>query len=402
MKRIGFLSAGRQAGLSLIEIMVAMAIGSFLLLGIMQIFSSSSAAFRANEAGGRIQESARFGLDFLRRDLRMVGHLGCVNDRTHFAPGVVPTFFSTFFDAAAGESFGDAPLPLRFDLSIQGYEANGTQPGDAVDLEASPVAGAAADWSPSLPAEVAALSPLRGSDILVVRYFSAEAIRSYGPTRTVFSSPDPVTGEIEFFGDFEPFPVEANRFYGAADCQRARVFQLNAAAGVPGVASVSASTGANEVGFAAMESLDGFREFFAAESIVFYVGEGTGGEPALFRARLNNAGAWVGEEIVEGIETMQLLYGFDPALRDTTRDYMTADEVQAAGGTDIENWLQVSAVRVGLGIRNPGVANTPRLTTPLRLLGVELTAPDAADELLPRLRRTYESTISLRNRLRTI
>lgn len=389
-------------GLSLIEIMVAMAIGSFLLLGIMQIFSGSSAAFRANEANSRIQENSRFALDFLRRDLRMVGHMGCVNDRTHFAPGVVPTMQSTFFDAAGGDTFEDAPLPLRFDVSIQGYEAVGTEPGDALDIEAAPAVGAAADWSPVLPAELVALGPLAGSDIVVLRYFSAEAIRSYGPARTAFSTPDPVTGEFTFTATFAPFPVEPQRFYGAADCQRARVFQLTTSAGVPGVVSVLGATGSNVVGFEAMESLDGFREFFQAESIVFYTGIGTSGEPALFRARLNTAGRWVGEEIVEGVENFQVLYGFDPQLRDLARDYATATAVNALPGTDTAKWLQVASVKVGILVRNPGVASAPRAEQPFRLMGLQLQPPDAADEPIPRLRRPYESTVSLRNRLRTI
>ncbi|MBE5314212.1 MAG: PilW family protein [Xanthomonadales bacterium] len=392
----------KTRGLSLIEIMVALAIGSFLLLGIMQIFSGSSAAFRTNEANSRIQESSRFAMDFLRRDLRMVGHLGCVNDRTHFAPGVVPTLFSTFFDAAAGQTFTNAPLPLRFDLSIQGYEARNTQPGQLVNIAANPAVGAAADWVPALPAPILALNPLAGSDVVVLRYFSAEAVRSYGPARTTFTTPDPVTGQFTFNVSFAPFPVEARRFYGAADCQRARVFQLSTAAGLPGVVSVLGANGANVVGFGAMESLDGFREFFAAESVVFYTGRGVSGEPALFRARLANSGGWVGEEIVEGVENLQVLYGFDPQLRDLTRDYVTANTVDALPGADAAKWLQVSSVKVGILVRNPGVSNTQRAAQPFRLMGLSLQAPLAAQEPIPRLRRAYETTVSLRNRLRTI
>ena len=67
-------------GLSLVELMVALAIGLLLLLGLVEIFGASRAAFSSAEGSARIQENSRFALEFLRRDARMAGHMGCLNE----------------------------------------------------------------------------------------------------------------------------------------------------------------------------------------------------------------------------------------------------------------------------------------------------------------------------------
>ena len=62
--------------MTLIELIVAMALGSFLLLGAMTVFTRGQTAFRVNESTARLQEHARLALAFLEDDLRMAGHFG--------------------------------------------------------------------------------------------------------------------------------------------------------------------------------------------------------------------------------------------------------------------------------------------------------------------------------------
>jgi type IV pilus assembly protein PilW len=66
----------RQSGLTLIEIMVALAIGSFLIIGAVQIFSQSRHAFVVNESIARVQETAQFAMDTIEADLRMASNWG--------------------------------------------------------------------------------------------------------------------------------------------------------------------------------------------------------------------------------------------------------------------------------------------------------------------------------------
>ena len=66
----------RQTGLTLVEIMVALAIGSFLIIGAVQIYNQSRQAFVVNESIGRVQETAHFAMDTIEFDLRMASNWG--------------------------------------------------------------------------------------------------------------------------------------------------------------------------------------------------------------------------------------------------------------------------------------------------------------------------------------
>ena len=63
--------------MALIEIMIALLIGAFLLGGVLQIFVSSKQTYRMQEGLSRLQENGRFAMDFLARDIRMAGFWGC-------------------------------------------------------------------------------------------------------------------------------------------------------------------------------------------------------------------------------------------------------------------------------------------------------------------------------------
>ena len=68
-----------QSGISLIEIMIALLIGAFLLGGVLQIFIGGKQTYRMQESLSRLQENGRFALDFIGRDVRMAGYWGCLN-----------------------------------------------------------------------------------------------------------------------------------------------------------------------------------------------------------------------------------------------------------------------------------------------------------------------------------
>jgi len=65
-----------QSGLTLVEIMVALAIGSFLIIGAVQIYNQSRQAFVINESIARVQETAQFAMDTVESDLRMASNWG--------------------------------------------------------------------------------------------------------------------------------------------------------------------------------------------------------------------------------------------------------------------------------------------------------------------------------------
>ncbi|MGH8416672.1 MAG: PilW family protein [Pseudomonas sp.] len=69
-----YRSATRQRGLSLIELMVAMVIGSFLILGVTQIFISNQKSYLFQQGQVGNQENGRFALAILTQELTKAGY----------------------------------------------------------------------------------------------------------------------------------------------------------------------------------------------------------------------------------------------------------------------------------------------------------------------------------------
>ena len=397
-----------QSGVSLVELMIAVALSAFLLLGLIQVFSASRLAYQTTTGLARVQEGSRFATDFLQRDIRMAGHMGCSNDRARNArqPNA---FLDSFFLSNANRDAGNyaaAPFPLRFDVPIQGYEAAGTGRGGAVNVSAP--AGA---WAPALDASLTGstgLSPVPrpGSDILVLRIFSGDGAPLLADIRPAISQPGAVTIPAA-----SNALIEDGRYYGLASCDRAAVFQARGA-GTAGVFPVTAGGSNLAAGFNTSQGGGGppisdftanTTQLFRADAFVYYVGlRGADGMPSLFRARFVN-GAWgASEELVEGVDTLQLMYGRDTDRNGAIEDFVRADEVVAGAVTynDIaDRWRQVASVELGLVLRSPERAGSPDRDVgtngAVQVIGV--TVNSNANEAI--LRRPYETTIALRNRL---
>lgn len=69
-----------QQGFTLIELMIAMLIGSFLIIGAITVYSQSSTNYRVSESIARLQENARFALSMLEPDFRLVKNWGRHNE----------------------------------------------------------------------------------------------------------------------------------------------------------------------------------------------------------------------------------------------------------------------------------------------------------------------------------
>lgn len=72
----------RQAGFSLVEIMVALVIGIMMLLGISEIFVTASRSGVTGSDLARVQESGRIALELVSKEVRRAGYKGCVSSKT--------------------------------------------------------------------------------------------------------------------------------------------------------------------------------------------------------------------------------------------------------------------------------------------------------------------------------
>jgi type IV pilus assembly protein PilW len=397
-----------QTGVTLVELMIAVALSAFLLLGLVQVFSASRLAYQTTTGLARVQEGSRFATDFLQRDIRMAGHMGCSNDRARSARqpnAFVDSFFLTDAQRDAG-TYSAAPFALRFDVPIQGYEAAGTGRGGAVNVSA-PTGG----WTPALDPSLVGVgglnpAPRSGSDILVLRIFSGDGAPLAVDIRPAIANPTSVSipaGSNAL--------IESGRYYGLASCDRAAVFQARANA-TAGAFPVNAGASNLSTGFNTSQGGNGppisdftanTTQLFRADSFVYYVGlRGVDNMPSLYRARFTN-GIWgTSEELVEGVDTLQVMYGRDTDRNGAIEDYVRADEVVAGVTTynDIaDRWRQVASVELGLVLRSPERAGTPDRNVAdngaIQVIGV--TVNSNANESI--LRRPYETTIALRNRL---
>lgn len=69
-------SPADSRGMTLIELMVSLAIGSFLVIGAVSVYNQSRQAYVINDAIARVQETAQFAMDSIEADLRMAGNYG--------------------------------------------------------------------------------------------------------------------------------------------------------------------------------------------------------------------------------------------------------------------------------------------------------------------------------------
>ena len=110
--------ARQQRGMTIIELMISVTLGLFMIAAIGYLYVSSRGAYRGNSALARIQEDGRFGLDAITRDARQVGAAGCNSHASLqfvapqlFLPGAGAQIAYTGPDTAL---FGVAPSSYAF------------------------------------------------------------------------------------------------------------------------------------------------------------------------------------------------------------------------------------------------------------------------------------------------
>ena len=125
-------------GLSLVELMVAMAIGIFLLAGAVTVFGKTRDLYRTNDAAARLQETARYAMSTIEADLRMANYWGLMSraDLVENGPGLnlasfpdVDPAYTLPADLSASDRYFeedliDPPVRLNADGRIKQGSAN--------------------------------------------------------------------------------------------------------------------------------------------------------------------------------------------------------------------------------------------------------------------------------------
>ena len=85
---IAMLNKKSQRGYTLVELMIALALGLMLLGGLIQVFQGSKKSYRFSTELSRMQENGRYALDLIAHDIRMIGYQGCA-DPGEVVPNVI-------------------------------------------------------------------------------------------------------------------------------------------------------------------------------------------------------------------------------------------------------------------------------------------------------------------------
>jgi type IV pilus assembly protein PilW len=340
--------------------MVAVTIGLIILAAVSQIFATSRMSYKLEENLARVQENGRFAMEFLTRDLRMAGFAGCVNVNQALNAGAGYSASNGLNNVGNEPEYVFAPQ-----LHIQGYEWTG--PGT---------------WSPALPPFIAGQVRDK-SDAILIRRGEETAYRVAGP---VAPTADIVIGE--------PHLIVAGDIILIGDCSGVDVVKVTKVTSLGGTAALEHAQGGGTDGENATNALsknyDTNAEVMKLITRAYFVGTGTGGEPALMRVDIEKGTAGAAQELIEGIESMQILYGEDTAPTNGSADVYV---LPAAVG----DWSRVVSIRVGLLARTPAQTGQDVDGKTYSLLGDAGTLDDYDDTADKRQRRMFNSTIQVRN-----
>ena len=347
----------RQAGLTLVEILVALGVSAVLLTGVAQIYATSKQTYRVTDAVARMQEGARYAMDIMARDIRSAGLLGCGGQARTKVANAVDDTSSWYFNEGA----------------LMGYEGG-------VDPFPTELSGAVGD-----------------SDALILR--RADPDSEYRVAKHV---PDSATIHLQ-----EPHDLQEDEILVIAnnDCSQVGIFQMSNVNNNNTISVVDHNTGGSASPGNCTKVLVGDwdcsgdyptnptkDQAYDADSVImrfmahaYYIraSGSPGNPPALFRETLVG-NTTTAQELIEGVEDMQILYGEDTDGNDIADRYVTANSVAA--------WTEVVSVRVQLLLQTPE-DNVSAGAQTVTFDGVDRTEADR------RLRMAQGFTVNLRNRV---
>lgn len=355
-----------QSGLSLIELMIAMALGLILTLGVVQIFLGSSQTYRLEDSLGKVQENIRFSLGTLQYDARMAGHFGCLIGE--------PFNQLDQTDAAYDPIVYENP-------GVIGWEATGTGLGDDFTITTLTAAGTA--WSngsgDGIPTDIQG-QIIPGTDFMVV---------SGGRRADVSLNGNPGGAANTLVTDANT-GLDAGTILAvvASDCSGADLFQKtnNGNANNLAKGGTQAPGNISPTGQGFNGTYDDESDVYIFSSTAYFIGEGASGEPALFRERLDPGSTAGAVELAEGVENMQILYGVAGGADRSADTYVTA--------ANVTNWDQVVSVRMALLFRTGDTITDVAEARNFNLVGTEITTQSDR-----RARVVGLSTVGIRNRL---
>jgi type IV pilus assembly protein PilW len=347
------LNSARIRGFSLVELMVALTIGLIILAAVSMLFVNSKKTYTTQDRLARLQENARFAMQFIIKDLRLTGYYGCVDEIN--ADSVNNTLNSS-------TSFAyNAQIPL------EGLNS------------------AAGTWYPSgsatLPSGIAS-----GTDAIAIRMGDASS-SAYIDTEMPNSSAELKVNSVTGFSDGDIIMV--------SDCTSTDIMQITQVQ-TSSVKLQHNSGGGSSPGNSTQKLSKAYSPSGNGTRIMkfmtrqYFIRTGASGNPALFRQ--DNTSTPV--ELVDGVESMQVLYGknTDGIVPKVPNVYLKAG---AAGLQSATDWSSVVSVRIGILAKTVNDKDTDIDSGTYDVDGdgtTDFTAPGDHNK-----RRIFQAVVQLRN-----
>ena len=335
-----------QQGLSLIEVMISMAIGSVVILGVLSLFNANTETYNALQAQTRLQEGASFGLNVIARDLQRAGYRGC------YSRGDV---YLTV-----------ASIPVAFDIrsGLSVHNGYGDDNGNG-------------DWTTSstiLTSEVSN-DAIDGTDIITLRFVENDE---------AYLSAALVTGQesvaVTVVGDASSnlsSNITVNDLALISDCEKATLFKVTGASLDDAKTTltlghaVSAASGNIVAGLAETGTFGTDAVVASIVSKTYFIKQGASGTVGKGGYSLYQYDGTSSAELVEGVEDLQILLGIDTDSDGVPNQYLdpsasidtgqivtilleiTANSINDAGSTEADGLLR-RTFRQTIQIRNSG------------------------------------------------
>ena len=351
----------RQRGLSMVEMMVALVLGLFVVLAVLKTFTSAVRTYEMTEDMARIQENGRFAIEYLKRDIRQAGFWGCIQHLSAITNHLNDGGGSIPYSFTEGVSGAESSL---MDGST-GYAANTTTTllSDSILFSGGGFGNSPVSVTREAPATAESLqitynSGIQENDIIVITDCKTADILQ-------------VTGIND--GKNKSSCTDEEILNGSNGC--ADVIQHN-------TGSVEEGPGNDKDVDMSTDDYHGaaVSNAFRITNSYYEIKAGTSGEPALYRNG--------DEELVEGVESMQFLYGIASGSDKSVDFYETFDPINAD---------DIVSVKVSLLVRGfaTNMTDVP-ITFELDDDGTGDKSFTAQDN---RLRKVFTSTVAIRNRV---
>ncbi len=359
-------SISKNKGFTITELMIAVTIAVILLLGVMQIFVSTKKSTKTNDSFARLQENLRFATDVIAREVRMGGYTGCRAGSLNNVLVDTASWENDTENPVKGED-GDTSA-VGFPNAVVGSDALMVLRGDNTDYRIVSHNANSANF------KIAPPNDLVQGEILIVTDCTNSAVfqvsnsnssnQTIGHNQGTINLSDGSTGE-NCYKKLGPIPQPKPACTGGA-----------------GTAY----------------SFQGDGKIMRMVATAYYIAPSSSGQTrSLYQVPVKGGIVGAPEELVEGIENMQVLFGEDTNGNGLPNTYKTATEM-LAGADDFKN---VVSVRVGMLVQSVNDVKPNNDSTTYKVADVDIGPPSGSTTVKhtggKKMRFVINTTIKVRN-----